>query len=116
MEGLQEVLGEHQDSVVVREVLHRLDGRDPGALAFTCGRLFAAEVGRAAAGREAVGAAREAASATELRRWLHRGQGVRAACRGARQGVWTPRTSCSTASAASRPPCTPSSTVATTRP
>ncbi|WP_432489021.1 CYTH and CHAD domain-containing protein [Kineococcus sp. SYSU DK018] len=71
VEGLQEVLGEHQDSVVVREVLHRLAGRAPGALAFTCGRLFAAEVGRATAGREAVDAAREAASAKKLRRWLH---------------------------------------------
>ncbi|MCI2239936.1 CYTH and CHAD domain-containing protein [Paenibacillus sp. TRM 82003] len=70
VEGLQEVLGEHQDSVVVREVLHRLAGRDPQALAFTCGRLFAAEVGHAAASREAVDAAWEAASSRKLRRWL----------------------------------------------
>ncbi|WP_337059326.1 CYTH and CHAD domain-containing protein [Kineococcus sp. G2] len=70
VEGLQEVLGEHQDSVVVREVLHRLAGRDPQRLAFTCGRLFAAEVGHAAASREAVDAAWEAASSRKLRRWL----------------------------------------------
>ncbi|WP_432534007.1 CYTH and CHAD domain-containing protein [Kineococcus arenarius] len=70
VEGLQEVLGEHQDSVVVREVLHRLAGRDPQALAFTCGRLYAAEVGHAAASREAVDAAWEAASSRKLRRWL----------------------------------------------
>ncbi|WP_432491032.1 CHAD domain-containing protein [Kineococcus gypseus] len=69
VEGLQEVLGEHQDSVVVRRVLHALAGREP-SLGFTCGRLFAAEGERAAASRAAVDAAWEAASRRHLRRWL----------------------------------------------
>jgi CHAD domain-containing protein len=50
MEGLQDVLGEHQDSVVVRDLLRRLavEADDDGESSFTFGRLHALEEWRAA--------------------------------------------------------------------
>jgi CHAD domain-containing protein len=50
MEKLQDVLGEHQDSVVVRELLRRLavDADADGESSFTFGRLHALEEWRAA--------------------------------------------------------------------
>jgi len=68
---LQEVLGEHQDSVVTRERLRDLAAGDVSpALAFAYGRLFEQEQVRAAAGEEAVADAWEAVQAKRLHRWL----------------------------------------------
>jgi len=68
---LQEVLGEHQDSVVTRERLRDLAAGDVSpALAFAYGRLFEQEQVRAAAGEEDVAAAWEAVQAERLHRWL----------------------------------------------
>jgi len=68
---LQEVLGEHQDSVVTRERLRELAQGDVSpALAFACGRLFEQERGRAAAGEEDVADAWKAVQAERLHRWL----------------------------------------------
>jgi CHAD domain-containing protein len=54
MEDLQDVLGEHQDSVVVRDLLRRLavDADADGESSFTFGRLHALEEWRAARTRE----------------------------------------------------------------
>ena len=73
MEGLQEVLGEHQDSVVMREHLTELV---PGATAqdaFTYGRLHAQEQARGDLAREQAMQRWEEASAKSLRRWLRSG-------------------------------------------
>jgi len=68
---LQEVLGEHQDSVVTRERLQELASGDVSpALAFACGRLFEQEQVRAAASEEDVADAWDAVQAERLHRWL----------------------------------------------
>jgi CHAD domain-containing protein len=56
-EQLQDVLGEHQDSVVVRDLLHRLavEADADGESSFTFGRLHALEESRAARTREQYG-------------------------------------------------------------
>ena len=75
--GVQEVLGEHQDSVVTREVLRELAQGlvgETGGAGFTLGRLHALEQARAerAGGtwRTAWDEAWRAASKKRLRRWL----------------------------------------------
>lgn len=71
MEGLQEVLGEHQDSVVMRERLVDLARHDtaPGA-AFAYGRLYAHEEARGALAEKHFKAAWRTSSKKSLRRWL----------------------------------------------
>ncbi|NIZ92971.1 CYTH and CHAD domain-containing protein [Kineococcus rubinsiae] len=69
--GLQEVLGEHQDSVVTRERLRDLVGGDVSpAVAFACGRLFEREQVHAAASADDVADAWAAVQAGKVRRWL----------------------------------------------
>nr|WP_276610781.1 CYTH and CHAD domain-containing protein [Kineococcus siccus] len=68
---LQEVLGEHQDSVVARQELRALAGGDVSpAVAFAYGRLFAQEQGHAAASEEDLADAWDALRAKRLHRWL----------------------------------------------
>jgi len=72
MAALQEILGAHQDSVVIREQLRAvavaayLDGEN----AFTFGRLHALEQARAEATRRDYSAAWDAAARTRGHRWL----------------------------------------------
>lgn len=70
--GLQESLGEHQDGVVVRDLLRGLaeEAHRAGESTFTYGRLHALEEGRAVRAASSWPAAREAASERKLRRWL----------------------------------------------
>ena len=70
--ALQEVLGEHQDSVVTRQRLRRLaTGEDvTPAVAFAYGRLYAREEAHAAAGEQDVSDAWNALRAKRLHRWL----------------------------------------------
>lgn len=72
MEELQEVLGEHQDGVVTREVLRELGAgaSRSGENGFTFGRLHALEQARADAAVVRWPAVRKAASKPSLRRWL----------------------------------------------
>lgn len=71
MEAVQEVLGEHQDSVVTRARLHDLAGRveDPVA-AFRYGRLHAAEERRGERAQAELRGVWKAARRKRLRRWL----------------------------------------------
>jgi len=68
---LQEVLGEHQDSVVTREVLRELGAASTrsGRNGFTLGRLHALEQFRAAAGSD-LSEARRAFDRHRVRTWL----------------------------------------------
>ncbi|MDQ3030201.1 MAG: CYTH and CHAD domain-containing protein, partial [Actinomycetota bacterium] len=72
MEDLQEVLGEHQDSVVMRERLLALAGQDRSTPegGFAYGRLHALEEARGREAEEAFDAVWEVSSAKKLRRWL----------------------------------------------
>jgi len=68
---LQEVLGEHQDSVVTRQRLRDLAGGDvTPAVAFAYGRLYAEEQVHAAASEADVADAWAALGAKRLHRWL----------------------------------------------
>lgn len=71
MESTQELLGQHQDSVVLRRRLRQLaeSATDPVA-AFTYGRLHALEEGRARDTEEQLPSVWAAASKKRLRRWL----------------------------------------------
>lgn len=71
-ESMQEVLGEHQDSVVTREVLRELGAGSSrsGHNGFTFGRLHALEQTRAETGQEHWRGVWQAASRRRLRRWL----------------------------------------------
>ena len=71
MEHLQEVLGEHQDSIVTRQVLRQLgvQAHLAGENGFTFGRLHGLEVGRAEHAEAAFGEAMSAV-AGEGPRWL----------------------------------------------
>ena len=71
MEDLQEVLGEHQDSVVTRGRLRDLARHAPTTdVAFLYGRLHALEEARGRAAEEQVRDAWRAARRPGLRRWL----------------------------------------------
>ncbi|NHT16695.1 CYTH and CHAD domain-containing protein [Cellulomonas sp. IC4_254] len=71
MEDLQEVLGEHHDSVVVRARLRDLARHAPSTeVAFLYGRLHALEEARGRDTAQAARAVSSAATATKLRRWL----------------------------------------------
>ncbi len=72
MEQLQEVLGEHQDGVVTREVLRELGAASSGAgeNGFTFGRLHALEQARAEAAVARWPTVRREVSRRRLRRWL----------------------------------------------
>jgi CHAD domain-containing protein len=69
---LQEVLGEHQDSIVATQRLRVLaeHAHVLGESAFTYGVLHAFEGQRAARAQEQYDVARRAAKATPLRRWM----------------------------------------------
>ena len=71
-ETLQEVLGEHQDSVVARTALRQLGVRIhlDGDNAFTIGRLHAIEQSKGDQAVREFDAAWSALSATKVRRWL----------------------------------------------
>lgn len=71
-ESMQEVLGEHQDSVVTRGVLRELGAGSTrsGQNGFTFGRLHALEQARAEQGQDMWREAWEKASRRRLRRWL----------------------------------------------
>ena len=66
---LQDVLGEHQDGVVLRDLLRELAGTADAA-AFTFGRLHALEQVRSEAAAARWPAVRSRASRRKLRRWL----------------------------------------------
>lgn len=71
MEDLQEVLGEHQDSVVTRRRLHQLAAEAPtNEAAFVYGRLHALEETRAGRGQDDVRDAWVRARRGSLRDWL----------------------------------------------
>ncbi|MGH3793322.1 MAG: CHAD domain-containing protein [Pseudonocardiaceae bacterium] len=71
MEHLQDVLGEHQDSVVAREVLRGLGvvAQLSGENGFSFGLLHGIERSRGEAARRAYGSALCAASKKKVRRW-----------------------------------------------
>src|SRR6478752_2922555 len=71
-EALQEVLGEHQDSVVARAALRELGVRLflEGDNAFTIGRLHALEQAKADAAEEEFAAAWAGVSDKRVRRWI----------------------------------------------
>jgi CHAD domain-containing protein len=73
-ENLQEVLGEHQDSVVARSALRQLGVRIhlDGDNAFTIGRLHALEQVRGEDAAAAFDAAWSAVSKRRTRRWLRK--------------------------------------------
>jgi CHAD domain-containing protein len=71
MEGLQEELGEHQDSVVMRARLADLAGRETSPVAaFAYGRLHAQEEQRGDLAVERFEAAWQKGSKRSLRRWM----------------------------------------------
>jgi CHAD domain-containing protein len=72
MEAIQEVLGEHQDSVVLRDRIRQLgvQAHLAGENAFSFGRLHALEQERGARARRDFDAAWRAARRKKLRRWL----------------------------------------------
>jgi CHAD domain-containing protein len=72
MEQLQEVLGEHQDGVVTREVLRELGAGSSraGENGFTFGRLHALEQVRAEAAAARWPQVRREVSGAKLRRWM----------------------------------------------
>lgn len=67
---MQEVLGEHQDSVVTRERLAELAARAEPEVAFAYGRLFAQEETHARLSESDVEEAWKALRAKRLHRWL----------------------------------------------
>lgn len=71
MEGVQEVLGEHQDSVTARSVLRELGvaAHLAGENGFTFGLLYGLELGRGEAARAAYPTALRRASKPGVRRW-----------------------------------------------
>jgi len=71
MEALQDVLGEHQDSVAARALLGELAvaAQQSGENGFTFGLLYAQEGARANDARRAYGPALCKASTTKARRW-----------------------------------------------
>jgi CHAD domain-containing protein len=70
LEAVQEVLGEHQDSVVARERLHELARHASGEAAFRLGLLHAAEARRGRRAERALRASWARARDGDLRRWL----------------------------------------------
>jgi CHAD domain-containing protein len=74
LEEVQEVLGEHRDSVIAGETLTGLaaQAHDAGEETFELGRLAGLEQARAAAAEAAYDEAWRAASAKKLRRWTGR--------------------------------------------
>lgn len=70
MESLQELLGEHQDSTVARDLLRRLGAGNRNG--FTFGILYGREEARARAARTELPEVWERASAKKLRRWMAR--------------------------------------------
>ena len=71
MEGVQEALGEHQDSLLTRERLHELALRATSPeVAFLYGRLHAREEQRAGQLQQRFDAAWNAATRKRLHRWL----------------------------------------------
>ncbi|MCK6211830.1 CYTH and CHAD domain-containing protein [Georgenia sp. EYE_87] len=74
MEEVQEVLGEHRDSVIAGQTVTGLaaQARDDGEDTFELGRLAGLEEARSAAAAEAYDAAWAAASRRKLRRWTRR--------------------------------------------
>jgi CHAD domain-containing protein len=72
MEDLQELLGDHHDSVVTRELLREagLAAHAAGENAFTYGLLHARQAATAERIEAQVGAARKATTAKKIRRWL----------------------------------------------
>ncbi|WP_369056485.1 CYTH and CHAD domain-containing protein [Kineococcus terrestris] len=67
---VQEVLGEHQDSVVTRQRLRDLAASAPPEVAFAYGRLYAQEEAHAAASEADFDEAWDAVRAKRLHRWL----------------------------------------------
>jgi len=74
MEEVQEVLGEHRDSVIAGQTLTGLaaQAREEGEDTFELGRLAGLEEARSAAAAAAYDAAWAAASRKKLRRWTRR--------------------------------------------
>jgi CHAD domain-containing protein len=70
MESVQELLGEHQDSTVARDLLRRLGAGNRNG--FTFGLLYGREENRARAARAELPAVWESASDKRLRRWMVR--------------------------------------------
>jgi CHAD domain-containing protein len=70
MESVQELLGEHQDSTVARDLLRRLGAGNRNG--FTFGLLYGREENRARAARTELPAVWENASEKKLRRWMDR--------------------------------------------
>jgi CHAD domain-containing protein len=70
MEHLQDVLGDHHDSVVLQARLHELALAGPPAAAFALGRLHAHEAARQEVIDAAIGRAGAAAEKKSLRGWL----------------------------------------------
>jgi CHAD domain-containing protein len=72
MQKLQEILGEHQDSVVSRQVIRELAVTATGAgeNGFTLGLLYAREANIAEAAQQAYPSAFRAAANKRVRRWL----------------------------------------------
>jgi CHAD domain-containing protein len=75
MESLQEVLGEHQDSVAAQALLLKLmmAAERSGSYERVFGQLYAEESGRAHDARRAYKAALRAASTEKTRRWTRKG-------------------------------------------
>jgi CHAD domain-containing protein len=70
MESIQELLGEHQDSTVARELLRRIGAGNRNG--FTFGLLYGHEEARARAARTELPTVWEDASAKKLRQWMAR--------------------------------------------
>ena len=72
MQALQNVLGEHQDSVVARQVLREIGvaAHQAGENAFTFGLLYGLERSRGEAAQRAYPPALRAASKKSVRRWM----------------------------------------------
>jgi CHAD domain-containing protein len=70
MESIQELLGEHQDSTVARDLLRRLGAGNRNG--FTFGILYGREEARARAARTEFSAVWQRASSRKLRRWMAR--------------------------------------------
>ena len=79
MESLQEVLGEHQDSVAAQALLLKLmmAAERSGSYELIFGQLYAEESGRAHDARRAYKAALRGASAEKIRRWTDRTHAMR---------------------------------------
>lgn len=72
MEGIQELLGDHHDSVVTRDLLRRggLAAYAAGENAFTYGLLHARQATDASRLEAGLPAARKKVTAQKIRRWL----------------------------------------------